>query len=200
MPVMDGFEATTRLRQDPRFSELPVIALTANATEEDRRRCISVGMNDFITKPFDAEELRARVAACMHRDTSDVTQPVLDEERLARLRGLQLPGRPDMVSRAAESYLAGTPELLNRLRRGIEEERYGELIDDAQSLRSSCVSVGSAALPELLDRLCEAARSRQPMDVEDCFVHVQHANLELREALAGLVEKKAPAGEPAGAR
>ena len=200
MPVMDGFEATARLRRDPRFSELPVIALTANATEEDRRRCISVGMNDFITKPFVAEELRARVAACVQREETHVGHPVLDEGRLARLRGLQLPGRPDMVSRAAESFLVGTPELLNRLRRGIEEERYDELIDDAQSLRSSCVSVGSAALPELLDQLCDAARSQTPADVEDCFVQLERANLELRDALGGLVQKKAPAGEPAGAR
>lgn len=61
MPVMDGYAATRQLRQQSGFARLPVIALTAHATEEFRRECIAAGMNDFIAKPFDARALLAKV-------------------------------------------------------------------------------------------------------------------------------------------
>lgn len=57
MPGIDGLEATRRLRAEPRFSSLPVIALTANAQPRDREACIEAGMNDFLTKPIDPEKL-----------------------------------------------------------------------------------------------------------------------------------------------
>ncbi|MBF0257043.1 MAG: response regulator, partial [Gammaproteobacteria bacterium] len=57
MPVMDGYEATQRLRQNQRHARLPVIALTANMMRGDKERCLQAGMNDFIGKPINADEL-----------------------------------------------------------------------------------------------------------------------------------------------
>jgi PAS domain S-box-containing protein len=62
MPEMDGIEATKRIRGQARFERLPVIALTAGVTTEERERCIASGMNDFITKPIDPEKLIATLA------------------------------------------------------------------------------------------------------------------------------------------
>jgi len=57
MPVMDGHEATMRLRQDSRFSEVPVIAVTSHALAGVQARCLAEGMQDYITKPIDPQRL-----------------------------------------------------------------------------------------------------------------------------------------------
>lgn len=57
MPVMNGFEATAAIRKVQQFASLPVIALTANALEGDRERCMAAGMNDYIAKPIDPNQL-----------------------------------------------------------------------------------------------------------------------------------------------
>ncbi|MCH8497569.1 MAG: response regulator [Marinobacter sp.] len=58
MPVMDGFEATRRIRAHDTLRNLPIIAVTANVLEGDRDECITAGMNDYITKPFNQEGLK----------------------------------------------------------------------------------------------------------------------------------------------
>ena len=62
MPVLDGYEATQRIRKweaDTGHARLPIIALTADAFEEDRRRCLGVGMDDFLTKPISMTDLKS---------------------------------------------------------------------------------------------------------------------------------------------
>ena len=61
MPVMDGYEASRQIRQRVRWSKLPIVALTANAMPEERERCRSAGMNDYLAKPFRREELAALI-------------------------------------------------------------------------------------------------------------------------------------------
>ncbi len=61
MPVLDGFDATVRIRAweaESRRSRLPIVALTANAFEDDRKHCLAVGMDDFMSKPVNMETLR----------------------------------------------------------------------------------------------------------------------------------------------
>ena len=57
MPVLDGFSATVRIRQDPGQQRLPIVAMTANAMASDREACLAAGMNDHIGKPFDLDHL-----------------------------------------------------------------------------------------------------------------------------------------------
>ena len=57
MPVMDGIDATLAIRLLPGFGELPIVAMTANAMEADRQRCMDAGMNGYVAKPFEPSQL-----------------------------------------------------------------------------------------------------------------------------------------------
>lgn len=61
MPEMDGLEAMQRIRGNPKYKNLPIIALTAKAMKDDRARCIEAGANDYLSKPVDTNKLKAIV-------------------------------------------------------------------------------------------------------------------------------------------
>jgi CheY-like chemotaxis protein len=56
MPGMDGYEATRLIRGQPRWTRIPILAMTANAFSEDRQQCLDAGMNGYLTKPIDLNE------------------------------------------------------------------------------------------------------------------------------------------------
>jgi two-component system sensor histidine kinase/response regulator len=70
MPEMDGFQATLKLRAEPRLAALPIIALTAHALAEERQRCLDIGMNDLIVKPIDPDLLFS-ILAQWHRNLGE---------------------------------------------------------------------------------------------------------------------------------
>ena len=61
MPGMDGYQATTVIRQNPKWKDLPIIAMTANAMEQDVKKSLSVGMNAHVAKPVNVDELRNKI-------------------------------------------------------------------------------------------------------------------------------------------
>ncbi len=114
MPEMDGYQATARLRSDRRFASLPIIAMTAHATIEERQRCLSAGMNDHIAKPIDPSNLietvaqyykRAQPAASESGASADTAQRESETVDLPSIAGLDVDDGLSRVGGNRKLYL-----------------------------------------------------------------------------------------------
>ena len=73
MPNMDGYQATQCIRHlnDKKKAEIPIIAMTANAFEEDKKRAFDAGMNEHIAKPIDIEKLRVAILSVLNKQKNE---------------------------------------------------------------------------------------------------------------------------------
>ena len=187
MPEMDGFEATRKLRewegQQNVLERIPVIALTANAMEGDREKCIAVGMDDYMTKPFTLDQL----GALLHRwlpvlakenkseyarqkeesdhpengnDTEKKQDDIrLDEAALEKIRKLQRDGQPNVVIKVIKLFLENTQKTISALESAISKGDNTGLQRAAYSLQSSCSTVGATDLARLCLELEDLGKS-----------------------------------------
>ncbi|ODT43249.1 MAG: hypothetical protein ABS70_08595 [Nitrospira sp. SCN 59-13] len=172
MPEMDGFTATAAIRQQERQSggghRIPVIALTANAMDGDRTRCLAAGMDDYLAKPFTASQLRtilsqwltpplaAATASSMspqiapprtstHESTQHATDAQIDRTAWEAIRSLQRPGRPDILAKVLTTYLNDSRILVEEIRAAVEARDPGTLAKAAHRLKSSSAQLGVLA-------------------------------------------------------
>jgi two-component system, sensor histidine kinase and response regulator len=140
MPVMDGVTATREIRKLPAFANLPIVAMTANAMEQDRRKCRDAGMNDFLVKPIDPQEmmsillrwgrqLRASVEAAAVQQPQlprpgNASQAVAEAfdgiEGLDTALGLsRMLGKKSLYAAMLRRYLAGQQQVVGEIRQAL---------------------------------------------------------------------------------
>jgi signal transduction histidine kinase/DNA-binding response OmpR family regulator/HAMP domain-containing protein len=127
MPDMDGYQATARLRSDPRFAALPILAMTAHATADERERCLAAGMDDHIVKPIDPNALFDTVGR-FYRPASGLLPPIT---------GLD--------ARAGLSRVGGNEKLYLKLLRQLLDD-HGNAIEEIDR----ALKTGDTALAERL--------------------------------------------------
>ena len=160
MPVLDGYVATIALRAQPRFADLPIVALTANATRDERDRCHSLGMNDYLTKPIDPERLvrtvlRYRAEAdskAAARDTGPL--PPLErtdrtEAVIERSRGLRFVGENEQLYQVILRRFAAThATIMDEMRDLLASGDLAEVRRLAHTLTGLAGTIGARPLAE----------------------------------------------------
>jgi CheY-like chemotaxis protein/HPt (histidine-containing phosphotransfer) domain-containing protein len=143
MPVMDGFEATRLIRASNR-KNIPIVALTASVMQADRERCLSEGMNDFLAKPVELDQL----AEVLDKWLPAIA--VFDEEALLR----RLMGDRKLAGATLKGFLQDVPSQLNNLRQRLDAA-------DAPGARSQAHALKGAAATVAAEGLCAAAREME---------------------------------------
>lgn len=216
MPVMDGYEATTRIRQQESFKDLVVIAMTANAMASDREKVLKAGMNDHIAKPINVDEMFKTLAKWVTpkhpllASKAILGQPENVEPVKSRL---ELPG---IDTEAGLTISQGNHKLylklLNKFHTSQADffERFSQARineDDPQaaqrcahSLRGVAGNIGANALMKVANDLEEACIEAIPdPDIDDILFKVCALLDQVLNSLASVSlthERKAESGEP----
>ena len=130
MPVMDGYEATRKIREDDRFAALPIIALTANAMAGDRQLTLESGMNDHIAKPVDIAEMLITMARWVEIDGDRTIGATTESTEAIESVDIEIPG---IDTTAGLARVLGNVPLYRRLLARYREQ----LTDFDESFRSS---------------------------------------------------------------
>ncbi|MBI5107402.1 MAG: GAF domain-containing protein [Rhodocyclales bacterium] len=172
MPEMDGIEATLAIRALPEGGDLPIVAMTANAFSDDRARCLAAGMNDFVAKPVDPEQLYATLEkwlpqrAASGRKAPDAAPPLLQEadtttlEKLAALPGLDLSrglrvllGRNGRYLELLRKFVAGHATTLGGLAASLEAGDGATARNHAHGLKGVAATLGADEISRLAGHL-----------------------------------------------
>ena len=171
MPVLDGFDATRRIRAGEgalaAARSVPIVALTANAMAGDRARCLAAGMNDYLSKPFTKREIAGVLDRWADRAVEEAPEPervtgpsgaTLDPGVLEELRSLEVEGQPSLLAELIEEFLPDAARRVGEIRDAIDASDLERVRDEAHALKSSSAHVGARQLSQLAAALEARAR------------------------------------------
>jgi PAS domain S-box-containing protein len=176
MPDMDGYEVTRRIRQGGSDSYIHlraspyIIALTANALQGDRERCLALGMNDYLSKPLHLRELEAalqrallKVKPSIATGETGLPQPenseALDREVIQGLRELREPGQPDPLAELIELFRRDAQPRLETMEASATSGDLQMLAATTHGLKGSASNLGARRLASLCATLEKQAKA-----------------------------------------
>ena len=204
MPEMDGFEATMELRRREQASgakRVPIVALTANAMAQDREECLNAGMDDHVAKPFSMQTMQEMLDRWMPQTVGaqpQATAPaasergkpgeVLDRQVLDQLGALRVNGKPDLLARTINLYLAESPKLMHKLKQASDANDTLGIVRSAHSLKSSSANVGATVLSRHCGDIEAAARRADIKEARAIFAAIEAEHGRVQAALGAEVE------------
>jgi two-component system, sensor histidine kinase and response regulator len=178
MPVMDGVTATRELRKLQSSTQLPIVAMTANAMEQDRRKCMDAGMNDFLVKPIDPKDMlaillrwiRPRAAAAAAQPQPASANPAESEQRAfpAQIPGLdtalglsRMMGKKSLYVAMLRRYLAGQRNVVLEIREALAAGDHDTAHRIAHTTKAVSGTIGATLVQERAAALESALREGQ---------------------------------------
>lgn len=218
MPVVDGYQATRTIREKEKKGRIPIVALTANALPGDREKCLAAGMDDYLTKPVQEEDLRKALsrwttkgkhvtprrnltqqptdyATPKHRNSIESTEvpgPTIDLETLKQLQ--KLDKGKGLVCRVIDAFRDSTPRLMDDLREAVAEASVDKIKIASHSMKSSSANLGALPFSSLCREIEEKARANNidnvAEDLEKLELLFVHMLLEFDKVYQASVLKK----------
>jgi CheY-like chemotaxis protein len=193
MPGLDGLEATARIRRWENNSgrRVPIVAMTAQATEADRLRCLDSGMDAYLTKPVDVPEL-LRIIESVAPGGDSMNAPLLPAESSVELQLHQLDealalsrvgGDIELLKEVVELFLEDYPSTFEKIKKAVAAHDAAALEHSAHSLKGSVSTFGANRAFEAAFALEKQGRSGDLADVQNSLLNLEQALEALRPEL-----------------
>jgi PAS domain S-box-containing protein len=193
MPVMDGIEATQIIRNDLKM-DIPIIALTANAIKGENERYLSLGMNGYISKPFEEVELISMITSKLGKEIIINAKPIEviedNNDALFSLKKLEDLGResPTFLDRMLNLFIENTPLSINEIKQAYENNDMEKVAAVAHRLKPSIDNLDIRSIKNEIRELEKLAKSSdQPSRMEELIDLIEDVTNKVVEELKLLV-------------
>ncbi|MBS1873536.1 MAG: response regulator [Acidobacteria bacterium] len=170
MPRMDGLEATREIRRDARWTDLPILAMTAHAMIGDRDRCLQAGMTGYVSKPVNPAHLISTLERHIRQGTRLLAAP--ETESAARASAIVASSESSLAEGMVQVFLQLAPERLSRLSAAARRGDTAKLAEEAQRIASAAQRIAAAGVSECTRAITRAAAAGDYSQVEEQLVRL----------------------------